>query len=121
MMQVLTKFPDVNGSPPVVNGRGLPHLKLTDDELVGLAADLATGQRRLQPSLNQVSALTGVSLAAIRAELKARMARKNGQPPKDLAAAIVAGWDAASEHERELAVRTIGVAAVWDVIAHVVA
>jgi hypothetical protein len=53
--------------------------------------------------------------------VKARAARKNGHPPKDFAAAIVTAWDAASEHERELAVRTIGIAAVWDVISRVVA
>jgi hypothetical protein len=121
MMQVLTKIPDVNGGSPVVNGRGLSHLKLSNDELVRLAADLATGQRPFQPSLKQTNLLTGVPVAAIRAELKARAARKNGQPPKDLTVAIVTAWDAASEHERELAVRTIGIAEVWDVISSVVA
>jgi hypothetical protein len=120
-MNALLNAPNnVNGDQFTINGRGLAHLKLTEDELVRLAADMATGRRPFQPSLAQTYILTGVPAAAIRAEIKARAARENGRP-KDFAAAIVTAWDEASEHERELAVRTIGIAAVWDVISSVVA
>jgi hypothetical protein len=102
---------------PTLNGRGLNHRKLTTEQRVRLAADIVTRQRRLDPSLTQTCAILAVPPMAVREELKARGVHKNGgRPPKDLAAAIVAAWDAASEHERELAVRTIGVADVWDVL-----
>jgi hypothetical protein len=42
----------VNGSKPV-NGRGLQRRKLSDDEIVKLAVDLATGVRPFQPSLSK--------------------------------------------------------------------
>jgi hypothetical protein len=111
----------VNGSKPPVNGRGLAHRKLSRKQRLSLAADLATGQCRLDPSLGQISAITGMPVAAIRAEIKVRAARENGRSPKDLAAAIVEAWDKASELEREVAVRTIGIAEVWDVISSVCA
>jgi hypothetical protein len=112
-----------NGGPPVVNGRGLARRRLSLDEQVKLAADLATGERPFMPSMAQACMLVDVPQKAVAAELKARAARRNGHSPKDLAAAIIEAWDAASgyEHERELAVRTIGVAEVWDVISRVVA
>ena len=73
MNDLLNATSHVNGDRPV-NGRGLGHLKLTENELVRLAADIATGQRPFQPSLTQTSTLTGVPVAAIRAEIKARQA-----------------------------------------------
>jgi hypothetical protein len=64
--------PSVNGSKPPVNGRGLAHRKLSRKQRLSLAADLATRQCRLDPSLGQISAITGMPVAAIRAEIKAR-------------------------------------------------
>ena len=60
-----------NGS---VKGRGLKHLKATQQELVGLAADVATGAKHLDLSRGQLCAVFGVSPPALRAELKARAA-----------------------------------------------
>ena len=117
--------PNVNpDAQAVVNGRGLARRRLSLDEQTKLAADLATGERPFMPSVAQACMLVGVPQRAVAAELKARAAarkRQNGSPPKDLAAAIVGAWDAASEHERELAVRTIGVGEVWNVISGVIA
>jgi hypothetical protein len=74
MNALLNAASDVNGNH-TINGRGLPHLKLTDDELVGLAADMATGQRPFHPSVAQTTLLTGVSATKIRAEINVRCQR----------------------------------------------
>jgi hypothetical protein len=117
-----TKFSSVNSdAPEVVNGRGLAHRKLNRNARISLAADVAAGERQLVPSLAQVCAIFRVTEAAVGAELKVRAARENGQPSKDLAAAIVEAWGIASELEREVAVRTLGVAEVWNAIARVIA
>jgi hypothetical protein len=121
MLDIIKSATVNSDAPGVVNGRGLAHRKLTRNTRIKLAADIVTGQRRLDPSLNQACTILIVSPTAVREELKARGLHKNGRPPKDPVAAIVAAWAAASEHERELAVRALGVAEVWDVIARVVA
>jgi hypothetical protein len=110
-----------SGEPEVVRGRGLAHRKLSRKQRLSLAADLATGQCRLDPSLGQISIITGMPVAAISAETKARATRNGNGHATAATEALVRAWDAASEHERELAVRTIGIAAVWDVIASVCA
>jgi hypothetical protein len=90
-------FQSVNGSKPV-GGRGIKRRKLSLDEQIKLAADLATGERPFMPSVAQACMLVDVPQRAVAAELKARAARKNGQqPPKAPTAAI-------------------GVGAVWDVL-----
>jgi hypothetical protein len=106
----------VNGSKPV-GGRGIKRRKLSPGEKVKLAADLATGVRPYTPSVAQACAVTGAPQRAVTAELKAR--RENGHATA--AEAIVIAWYEASEHERELAVRTIGVAQIWNVISGVIA
>jgi hypothetical protein len=111
--------PNVNGS---VNGRGLKHRKLTRQEAVSLAADLVSGQQQLKPSLEQVcDLLPVVTVAAVRAELKARAAANGNAPLSDEAAYFVAVWSALSSVDREAAVKAMGVAEVWDVLARVVA
>jgi hypothetical protein len=121
MLDIMTHTPIVNsGEPPRVRGRGLAHRKMSGWQRAALAADLLTGRVRLEPSLTQVCEIVGVSSATVRAELKSRVARK--QPPKnDPAANLVAAWDAASPSEREVAIRDLGAATVWDVLAKIVA
>jgi hypothetical protein len=127
MNALLNATPHVNGGQPPVNGRGLARRRLSLDEQVKLAADLATGKRPFMPSMAQACMLVDVpqravaaELRARAAELRARAARKNGQPPKDLAAAIVAAWDSASEEARREAFRRIGPATVWDTLVAVI-
>jgi hypothetical protein len=108
-----------NGDQPTLNGRGLAHLKLSEDELKHLAADLATGQRPFQPSLAQTSVLTGVPVAAIRAEIKARTAQANNQEDDEIQRAV-GSWERLSEEARRELFRVIGPAEVWDVLADVI-
>jgi hypothetical protein len=88
MNALLNTVSPVNGCDRPVNGRGLGHLKLTDDELVRLAADMATGTRPFQPSVVQTTLLTGVSAAAIRAEIKARATRGKSLEADEIQVAV---------------------------------
>jgi hypothetical protein len=115
MLQIHSENQSVNGSKPV-NGRGLQRRKLSDDEIVKLAVDLATGVRSFQPSIEQACALTGAPRRAVAAEIKSR--RQNGHT--SAAQALVQAWNDASDCDREIAVDTIGVANVWDVIARII-
>jgi hypothetical protein len=118
MNDLLNAVSHVNGDRPV-NGRGLGHLKLTENELVRLAADMATGQRPFQPSLAQTSTLTGVPAAAIRAEIKARAAQAKNQEADEIQR-VVESWERLSKKAREEALRLIGPAEVWDVLSSIV-
>jgi hypothetical protein len=116
MNALLNATSHVNGVRPV-NGRGLAHLKLTDDDLVRLAADMATGTRPFQPSVAQTALLTGVPVAAIRQEIKARAAQhENGQGIR----AFVESWEHLSEEARQEAFRLIGPGEIWDTLSSVI-
>jgi hypothetical protein len=141
MLDIIKSSPNGNGA---INGRGLAHRKLWPGERVALAADVATKQRAYDPSLGQLADIFGVSVTQLRAELKAREANQRyeaeletmqaaerraaeqhaaqleAEAVNTLATDFVAAWDAATPEAREAAVRVIGVAAVWDVIATIV-
>jgi hypothetical protein len=119
MNALLNATPHVNGDQPTINGRGLPHLKLTDDELVRLAADMATGTRPFQPSLAQTNVLTGVPVAAIRQEIKARAAQAKNQEADEIQW-VVESWECLSKEARQEVFRVIGPAEIWDVLASVI-
>jgi hypothetical protein len=143
MQEIIRTSPACNGNGAgSVNGRGLGRRKLTPAQKISLAADLATGQQSLAPSLCQVSALTGVPLWRLSQELKARTRQEVARAQRETeqreaeqrlqaqaeaealnaeVTAIVMAWDSAAPEAREEAVRVIGVAAVWDTVARVVA
>lgn len=108
---------NVNGS--CVSGRGLARRKLSNKQRIKLAADLACGELQLHPSLARVSQLVGVSQTKVREELRTRAAARETE--RNLEVDLIEAWDRASGAEREAAVRVIGVAEVWDVLARVVA
>jgi hypothetical protein len=66
-----------NGHAGTVNGRGLARRKLTPEQWIDLAADLACGQYKLEPSLLQISRLCGVPVHHLRDELKRRSAAQD--------------------------------------------
>jgi hypothetical protein len=119
MLDIIKSTQNGNGSD-VISGRGLRRRKLTSLERIGLAADLATGQRQLTPSLTQSADLTEVPLRQLRKELKARVA---GVPAEEelnrwrvqlkaervnaQATAIAAAWFVGSESAREVALHLI--------------
>jgi hypothetical protein len=142
MLDIVKSSPNGNGA---INGRGLARNKrrLWIGERIRLAADVASRRRSFDPSLGQLSSLFDVSVVDLRAELKAREARQRLLAERDErerqaaerwaaiqaeaeavnvgADAIVAAWNTATPEAREAAVRTIGVANVWEIVAKVVA
>jgi len=96
-----------------LNGRGIKRRKLTPEERVELAADIAMGEVHVTPSLKQTAAATGVSVVDLRNELKEREVARR-------VSSIWNAWEDASDQERETAIRIIGVADVWDVLSRVV-
>lgn len=118
-MLYIRTSPDVNGnSVRHIRGRGLRRRKLTVQQRAKLAADILSGCAHLEPSMAQTAELMRVSQAKIRDELKVRTVAAEVEKP---VTNLVDAWNKASEFEREVAVRTIGVADVWDIIARVVA
>jgi hypothetical protein len=115
-----------NGSDgALISGRGLAHRKLTVNEQIKLAADLATGERQLELSRTQAAKLVGVSTTQLRTELKARAEAREAAQRRAMQAcegswALVSSWDSASEYERAEAIRIIGVANVWDTLVRVI-
>jgi hypothetical protein len=110
--------PLVNGS--AINGRGVKHLKLSREELIALAADVASGVRPIDLSLAQTCAVFDVPPAAVGAELKARAATNgNGHAP-DIEKRFVETWDLLSDAQRRKMFQKIGPAEVWDILSSVV-
>jgi hypothetical protein len=134
MLDIIKTATNYNG-PDYVSGRGLARRKLTSQQRIDLAANLATGRQYLAPSLAQITNLTGISLLQLRSALKARARRDAEQQEAERreqaqleaetanaqAAAVIAAWDSASPLAREAAIRGIGVAHVWEVLADIVA
>jgi hypothetical protein len=129
----IVKFPtNGNGHAGTISGRGLARRKLSREQRISLAADLACGRQHLDPSLTQVAALLGVTVVQIRDELKARstadadleaarwFAQCEAEVANAEADAIVTEWTSASPVARDAAIRILGPATVWDVIVPVV-
>jgi hypothetical protein len=115
-----------NGDGSTVNGRGLRHRKMNRNEAARLAADMASG-RPFTPSIQQAAALTGASVRLVTEVLKTRAALQRAVEPEvgitELSSVLTAleqAWYAASPAEREDFVRSVGVDAVWDVIARLI-
>ena len=118
-----------------VNGRGLGRRKLTLDQRINLAADLASGRRLLHPSIKSTAASLKITPAQVSERLKARArqeakwraaeARWRSQEEAEAVnaeAEILADtWRSISPESREVAIRMLGPAAVWDVIARIIA
>src|SRR5262249_37678566 len=87
MQQLLSGISSsVNSS---VNGCGVKHLKLSSQERIALAADIATGVRPFEPSLTQTCVVLDIPVAAVRGEIKRRSAA-NGSDPAEASPAVMA-------------------------------
>jgi hypothetical protein len=118
-----------------VNGRGVRRRKLTDQQRVVLATDVALGLVPLQPSIKTSAAAIGVSPADIRAELKTRAVREAKQRAAEArwrsqeeaeavnseAEILADTWRSVAPESREVAIQLLGPGAVWDALARVVA
>jgi hypothetical protein len=127
-------FTNGNGHAPV-SGRGSLRRKLTPQQRVALAVDIATGAVPFAPSFKQTAAAVGTTPYRMRQERKARAqreaerraaeARQRSQAEAeavDAGAEILADtWRSVSPESREVAIRLLGPGAVWDAIARVIA
>jgi hypothetical protein len=91
-----------DGSAPPLKGAGLNHRKISPQARVDLAADVATGVRRLDLSHGQLCAVFGVTPPALRAELKARAAA-NGNGGAQSCSVLDVPFPGAAETLREMA------------------
>ena len=117
-----------------VNGRGLGRRKLTLDQRIDLAADLASGRRLLHPSIKSTAASLKITPAQVSERLRARArqeaewraaeARWRVQNEAEAVNAeadrIVSAWRLSSPEAREAAFRTIGASEIWDILARIV-
>jgi len=112
-----------NGSA-AINARGISHRGWTPEQRAAAAADAVLGATHVVPTLGQAATAFNVSATKIRAELKTREAAAEAAEraiDEDYAVnRLIDAWLGASPKAREVAVREIGVAAVWDVIARIV-
>src|SRR5262249_50696800 len=127
MQDIVHNSPICNGGHggTAVNGRGGRRRKLTLEQRIGLATDVSLGLPPFSPSIGQAATAFGVSPYNVRHELKARAAaKKDAERQAALAREgtkdIVEAWDTASDWGREEAIRVLGVADVWDVLARIV-
>ena len=118
-----------------VNGRGLERRKLTLDQRINLAADLASGRRLLHPSIKSTAASLKITPAQVSERLKARarqeaewraaearwQVQNEAEAVNAEAEILAATWRSISPESREVAIRLLGPAAVWDALARVVA
>ena len=128
----IEKFPS-NSNGTAVSGRGLLRRKLTRSQRVRLAGDVATGHLHFEHSYGQIAALFGVTVAQLRHELQARadvassttavmmLAQAEAEAVDAAASTIVEARVGASPEARQVALRVIGPAKVWDVLASIVA
>ena len=117
-MLMATQTIPVNGNVTHISGRGIRRRKLSREQRIRLAADLVSRKAQLELSITQSAALLSVAPADVSKELRARAAAREA---KLATSTLVNAWNGASEVEREDAVRMIGVAEVWGVLASVVA
>ena len=118
-----------------VNGRGLERRKLTLDQRIDLAADLASGRRLLHPSIKSTAASLKITPAQVSERLKARarqeakwraaearwQVQNEAEAVNAEADRIVSAWRLSSPEAREAAFRTIGASEIWDILARIVA
>jgi hypothetical protein len=133
MRKVIAEYRRHNGGAEyTVGGRGILRRKLSTEERVELATDVALGLVTVTPSITQAAALVGAPLhrveeeikradAEYRAKAEARAAvQEEAEAVHAEADRIVAAWDLASPAGRDAAVRMLSPSAMWDVIAPIV-
>ena len=133
MLDIVKSSSNGNGLNSI-NGRGLERRKLTLDQRIDLAADFVSGQCQLVPSFKHAAALLRTTPTQVSKRLRARVRREvewreaearwrvqNAAEAVNVEAEILADtWRSVSPESREVAIRLLGPAAVWDALAHVI-
>src|SRR5215831_6974650 len=118
MLDIIKNSATRNGNGSAVGGRGLLRRRLTRQQRISLAADLALGLAHIEPSMKQSAATVGVRPDEVRAELKMRTKAREAMERADREAAVldeayavnmlIEAWRVASPKAREVAVQTLG-------------
>jgi hypothetical protein len=104
-----------NGNGSIL-GRGLKRRNLSHEQLVELAADAASGELKVVPSLSQVPAIfPGVTRAEVSAELHRRKNDQGGDEVKEILNAFAQLWSQRSPAWRLLALKHISTDDLKDV------
>jgi len=133
MLDIVRSTPNGNGLDSV-NGRGLERRKLTLDQRIDLAADLASGRRLLHPSIKSTAASLKITPAQVSERLRARARQEaewraaearwrvqnEAEAVNTAVDSIVSEWRLSSPEAREAAFRTIGASEIWDILARIV-
>jgi hypothetical protein len=129
MQNIVSESLTRNGNAgAIINARGIPRRGWTPEQRISAAVDAVLGATHVVPSIKQAATAFGVSPYSVRQELKARAAAKEAAAERERQAEyarqgalpIVSAWDHATPQGRAEAIRLIGVADVWDVIASIV-
>ena len=107
----------VGSTSPVLNGRGLKHLKLDVYQRANLAADCVSGVAPLQPSIEQARFLFDVPRSLLSKHLHARNgtgSHSKRKPMPATAESLAEQILRVTPAERLEAARALGVDAVWD-------
>ena len=135
MNHIARLSPDRNDSTLDGRGQARHRHRLSAEQRIERAADLASGRRLLHPSIKSTAASLKITPAQVSERLKARArqeakwraaeARWRSQEEAEAVnaeAEILADtWRSISPESREVAIRLLGPAAVWDALARVVA
>jgi hypothetical protein len=133
MRQVVTDLRHRNGDAGhSIGGRGILRRKLSTEERVELATDVALGLVTVTPSITQAAALVGAPLYRVKEEIRRADAEYKAKADAEARAAVqeeaevvnaqvdVIVAACTSPVVLEAAVRTIGVATVWDAVSAIV-
>ena len=135
MLDLVKSTPNGNGNS--INGRGQARHRhrLSVEQRIERAADLASGVQHLHPSIKDSAALYAVPPLQVSECLKVRAQREvewreaerrrriqeEAERANAEAEILADTWRSVSPESREVAIRLLGPGAVWDVLARVVA
>ena len=135
MNHIARLSPDRNNSTLDGRGQARQRHRLSVEQRIERAADLASGVQHLHPSIKDSAALYAVLPLQVSERLKVRAQREvewreaecrwraqEAAEAVNAEAEILADtWRSVAPESREVAIRMLGPAAVWDVIARIIA
>jgi hypothetical protein len=125
---------DCNNSTLDGRGQARHRHRLSKEQRIERAADLASGVQHLHPSIKDSAALYAVLPLQVSERLKVRAQREvewreaecrwrvqeEAEAVNAEAEILADTWRSISPESREVAIRLLGPAAVWDALAHVI-
>ena len=134
MNHIARLSPDRNNSTLDGRGQARQRHRLSLEQRIERAANLASGVQHLHPSIKDSAALYAVLPLQVSERLKMRAqremewreaecrwrAQEEAEAVNAEAEILADTWRSVSPESREVAIRLLGPAAVWDALAHVI-